>query len=304
MLTQAQVQRYTVESGLRDIMIAEKEVVLTFLLQLLSERGILDRLAFKGGTCLRKIFIGSQGRFSTDLDFTGIEEHDHEEIILDMMQAFEQVFHGIQFAIPDEGYYETQDGLSWGVNPTYSHDWNASGVSEIKLQISRCETPTLPTERRAQIEQSYFRFLPFAPADITCLALPEILAEKIRACYQRNKARDIYDLGMFATRPLDQALIRRLLVLKLWQAQDTFDPARMLQKFEDGREFDWDDLRQLLNRAVVIDRERITADCVRGFGFLANLTDDERTLTRDQYQREQAVADRLRADLHVASGRQ
>ena len=79
MLTQPQVQRYSAESGLRDIMIAEKEVVLTFLLQLLSERGILDRLAFKGGTCLRKMFIGSQGRFSTDLDFTGIEEHDHED---------------------------------------------------------------------------------------------------------------------------------------------------------------------------------------------------------------------------------
>jgi hypothetical protein len=33
MLTQPQVQRHAVESGLRDIMIAEKEVVLTFLLQ-------------------------------------------------------------------------------------------------------------------------------------------------------------------------------------------------------------------------------------------------------------------------------
>jgi predicted nucleotidyltransferase component of viral defense system len=296
MLTQAQMQRYSNESGLRDIMIAEKEVVLTFLLQLLSERGILDRLAFKGGTCLRKMFIGAQGRFSTDLDFTGIEEHDHEEVILDMMTAFEQTYHGIQFAIPDEGYYETQDGLSWGVNPTYSHDWNQGG-SEIKLQISRRETPTLPTERRAQIEQSYFRLLPFVPAEIACLALPEILAEKIRACYQRNKARDIYDLGIFAGRPLDQALIRSLVVLKLWHARDTFDPARLIQRFQDGRDFDWDDLRQLLNRAVVIDRERITADCARGFGFLANLRDDERVLARDQYQREQAVAERVRAGL-------
>ena len=139
--------------------------------------------------------------------------------------------------------------------------------------------------------------MPFAPAEIVCLALPEILAEKIRACYQRNKARDIYDLGVFATRPLDQALIRRLVVLKLWQARDTFDPARLMRKFEDGRDFDWDDLGQLVNRAVDIDRERITADCVRGFGFLANLTDDERTLAQDKYQREQAVADRVRADL-------
>jgi predicted nucleotidyltransferase component of viral defense system len=212
MLTQAQVQRYAVESGLRDIMIAEKEVVLTFLLQLLSERGILNRLAFKGGTCLRKMFVGSQGRFSTDLDFTGIEEHDHQDMILEMMAAFEQPFHGIGFAIPDN-YYETQDGQSWGVNPTYSHDWNASGVSEIKLQVSRRETPTLPVERLLQIDQSYFKFLPFVPAEITCLALPEILAEKIRASYQRNKARDIYDLGMFARRPLDQALVRRLVGL-------------------------------------------------------------------------------------------
>lgn len=297
MLTQPQVQRYSNESGLRDIMIAEKEVVLTFLLQLLSERGILDRMAFKGGTCLRKMFLGTQGRFSTDLDFTGIEGHDHEEVILAMMDAFEQPFHGIQFAIADEGYYETQDGLSWGVNPTYAHEWNASGVSEVKLQISRRETPTLPTERRLQIEQSYSRLLPFAPAEITCLALEEILAEKIRACYQRNKARDIFDLGVFATRPLNQPLIRRLVVLKLWQARDSFDPARLMQKFRDGMEFDWDDLAQLVRRTVVIDRERITADCVRGFGFLAELTDEEKIVASDRYQREHAVVERLRAEL-------
>ncbi len=88
MLSKSQIQRYSAESGLRDIMIAEKEVVLTFLLQLLKERKVLDRFAFKGGTCLRKMVIGSQGRFSTDLDFTALEVHDHEEIILD------QILHG------------------------------------------------------------------------------------------------------------------------------------------------------------------------------------------------------------------
>ena len=38
MLTQPQVQRYSAQSGLRDIMIAEKEVILTYVLQLFSER--------------------------------------------------------------------------------------------------------------------------------------------------------------------------------------------------------------------------------------------------------------------------
>jgi predicted nucleotidyltransferase component of viral defense system len=293
-LPHPQVQRYSAESGLRDIMIAEKEVVLTFLLQLLSERGMLDRFAFKGGTCLRKMVIGSQGRFSTDLDFTALEEHDHEAIILDMMDAFAQPFHGIQFSISDDCYYETQDGLSWGINPTYAHAWNSSGESEVRLQISRRETPTLATGRRPHCEQSYFRLLPFAPADVMCLALPEIIAEKIRACYQRNKARDIYDLGMFATRPLVGSLIRRLVVLKLWQARDTFDPALLMRKFEDGRAFDWDDLSQLVRRTVVVDRHKITTDCIRGYRFLLDLTEEERQLASDPHQRERALWQKLR----------
>jgi predicted nucleotidyltransferase component of viral defense system len=297
MLLQPQVQRYSAESGLRDIMIAEKEVVLTFLLQLLSERSMLDRLAFKGGTCLRKMVIGSQGRFSTDLDFTALEEHDHETVILNMMAAFEQPFHDIQFTIPDDSYYETQDGLSWGVNPTYTHAWNGSGESEVKLQISRREIPTLAMERRPQCEQSYFRLLPFAPAAINCLALPEIIAEKIRACYQRNKARDIYDLGMFATKPLDQPLIRRLVVLKLWQARDTFDPERLMKKFEEGRAFDWDDLGQLVRRTAAVNREKITADCVKGYRFLLDLAEEERLLANDGYQRERALCQKLRAEV-------
>jgi hypothetical protein len=70
-----------------------------------------------------------------------------------MMTAFEQPFHGIQFAIDTDDFYETQqDTLSWGVNPTYAYDWNQSGDSEIKLQISRRETPTLPTELIRQQE--------------------------------------------------------------------------------------------------------------------------------------------------------
>jgi hypothetical protein len=244
------------------------------------------------------MFIGSQGRFSTDLDFTGLAEHDHEDVILEMMAAFEQPFHGIPFAIADDDYYETADTLSWGANPTYTRDWNQRGASEVKLQISRRETPTLPTVRLPQLEQSCFRFLPFAPAEITCLALPEMLAEKIRACYQRNKARDIYDLGMFATRPLDRNLIRRLVVLNLWQSNHTFDPARLMQKFRDGREFDWDDLGQLVRRTAVVDRARITADCVRGFGFLAELSEEEHVLARDAHQRENALKERLLQGLH------
>jgi|SRR5579862_471885 len=294
MLTQPQVQRYAAESGLRDMMIAEKEVVLTHLLQLLAERGLLSKLAFKGGTCIRKMFIGSQGRFSTDLDFTGLEEHDHEDVILEMMAAFEEPFQGIKFDIPGEGYYEAVDGISWGVNPTYSHEWNKSAESEIRLQISRRETPTLKPEPRSQLEQSYFKFLSFAPADINCLSLQEILSEKIRACYQRAKTRDVYDLGVFATKPLNQPLIRRLVVLKLWQAHDVFEPDRFLQKFRDSKAFDWDDLKQLIRKNQPLDPATLLADCLRGYSFLEKLTPEEASLAKDRHQREHGLWERLR----------
>ncbi len=271
--------------------------MLTYLLQLLAERGILDKLAFKGGTCLRKMFIGSGGRFSTDLDFTRLEEHDHEEIILDMMGAFEHPFHGIQFSIRDDGYYQTQDGLSWGVNPTYAHSWNPGGQSEIRLQVSRRKFPTLPLSRNAQCPQNYFRHLPFTPIDITCLALPEIIAEKIRACYQRSKARDIYDLSVFATRPLDQPLIRRLVVLKLWQAHDAFVPEAFLGKFADINDFDWEDLRQLVRQTQAIQPDRITAACLRGYAFLAELDPAERVLADDLHHRDHATWRMLRNNL-------
>lgn len=271
--------------------------MLTYLLQFPAEHGILEKLVFKGGTCLRKMFVGARGRFSADLDFTASEEHDHEDLILGMMEVFEKPFHGIQFSIPEGGCYETQDGLSWGVTPVYAHDWNADGGTEIKLQISRREIPTLSPTLREQRRQSCFRHLPFMPVDIRCLALPEIIAEKIRACYQRGKARDVYDLGMFAVQPLDQPLIRRLVVLKLWQARDAFDPAALMAAFKDERAFDWNDLERLVRRDQPVNPDRIIAGCLRGFAFLADLTERERALAKDRYQRERTLWEQLRKEI-------
>ena len=157
--------------------------------------------------------------------------------------------------------------------------------------------PTLPPTRNAQHIQSYFRHLPFDPVDITCLALPEIIAEKVRACYQRSKARDIYDLSVFATRPLDRPLIRRLVVLKLWQASDAFDPEALMAKFDDAAAFDWDDLRQLVRRTQPIEPARITAACLKGFAFLTELDPSEADLVADPHQRDQTSWRMLRDNL-------
>lgn len=46
------------------------DIAQDLLLRELHGRGVLDALVFKGGTSLRKLCAGNQGRFSLDLDFS------------------------------------------------------------------------------------------------------------------------------------------------------------------------------------------------------------------------------------------
>ena len=297
MLSLAQTNRYAAASGIRDITIIETEIIQTYLLQLMADRGFLDRVAFKGGTCIRKLFTGKSGRFSTDLDFTSIEDREAEDFVIDMIDDFKEPFHGIQFGIDEEAYYVTKS--SWGVNVIYKHEWNQGDYNEIRLQVSQREAPTMPLCIRPQCMQNYFEHLPFEPVEISCLALPEIIAEKLRACYERSKARDIYDLATFATRPMDHPLVRRLAVLKLWQAGTEFNPEKLLEKFGNTNAWDWEDVRRLVPRTKPVDAGRLAAECQRGFVFLRDLSADEARLAADRYGHEQALWKTLGEELQA-----
>jgi predicted nucleotidyltransferase component of viral defense system len=167
------------------------------------------------------------------------------------------------------------------VEPRYQHDL---GGGLLKLQVSHRETPTLPPDSRRQLEISYFKLLPFQPADLPCLRIEEILAEKIRATYQRNKPRDIWDLDNFAGRPFHEPLIRKLVIIKLWQVRDSFSSDRWNAKLNDARVWDWYDLRQLV-RGGESDPKLILERCAKRFAFLADMNADEAALAADPYQR-------------------
>lgn len=292
MLTHLQLQRFAHESGIKTLDIVEKEVVLTYFLQLLSERGFLTDVAFKGGTCIRKTWLGANGRFSTDVDFTAMNrEKSAADYVLQLAEITAEPFHGIQFQVDmgNKGWYETGDGVSWGAEPRYQHALN-SGV--LKLQVSHREIPTLPPNARRQLEISYFKLLPFKPADLHCLRIEEILAEKIRATYQRNKPRDIWDIDNFAGRPFNEPLIRKLVIIKLWQARDSFSSDRWNSKLNDASAWHWDDLRQLISGGVS-DPERMLKRCAKRFAFLAEMNADEAALAADPYQRKHDIHQKL-----------
>lgn len=69
-LTLGHVLRHAPSQGEQGLEAALIDVAQDLLLRDLDESGVIDDLAFKGGTSLRKLFAGTAGRFSTDLDFS------------------------------------------------------------------------------------------------------------------------------------------------------------------------------------------------------------------------------------------
>ncbi|MDR2988195.1 MAG: nucleotidyl transferase AbiEii/AbiGii toxin family protein, partial [Nocardiopsaceae bacterium] len=61
------------------------DIAQDLLLRELHHSGALDALVFKGGTALRKLYAGNQGRFSLDLDFSLGVPTDPDAVILDLV---------------------------------------------------------------------------------------------------------------------------------------------------------------------------------------------------------------------------
>jgi len=151
------IDLYARNSGLRDKLVGERDVVLTYALHALVETGVLDHLCFKGGTCLRKVVFGSAGRFSEDLDFTLDTELDGDDVLVRLVETFNSEHHGVVFELDD--YYKTDSDSSFGGDVRYRHDWNDAGW--FRLQVSLRERPTLPAVMQTMQRQAYFDFLEF-----------------------------------------------------------------------------------------------------------------------------------------------
>lgn len=289
------VDLFARNSGLRDKLLAERDVVLTYAIRALLDDGVMAHLAFKGGTCLRKIIFGSTGRFSEDLDFTLDTDLPEDDVLVQLVDAFNREHYGVTFTLDD--YYMTDDDASFGGEVLYRHAWNNAG--RFRLQVSLRERPTLPATLKAMKPQTYFAYLEFDPFDVRVMETVEMIAEKVRATYQRAKVRDLYDLHRFATTPFDGDLLRRLTVLKLWQVCDRLDPEGFFEKLRSGK-YDWDDLRRLIRHTERIDPNEILATIESRFAVLRDLSEIELAIIKDASSGwNEPLAKMLRADIRA-----
>jgi len=258
--------------------VAERDVVLTYVLKILSDT-ISPRLAFKGGTCLKKVYFGNVGRFSMDLDFTSsnisLGELKHE-----LRQTLHKSNHyDVEFEIVEENVRTAFDvGVeSYLAIIRYAHSWNAG---EFTLEVSYREEPLLPFQEVLLYDEMYFRFCEFSRFAVRCLQKEELLAEKLRAAFQRLRARDLYDLYLFSGRPFDKDIVRQLVVVKCWNVREPFNPDALLSSISEGK-YDWDDLQRLVRRGDLPSEEIVTKKVIGEYAFLKDLDRDLLRIVND-----------------------
>jgi predicted nucleotidyltransferase component of viral defense system len=274
-------------AGGRDAAIID--VAQDLLLRELHAEGILDALVFKGGTALRKLYAGHEGRFSTDLDFSLVSAHDDpDDVTLALVEAITGRSIG-PFT------YDTQERRGkWLM--TFAHPFGDEGAGlSSKLDVS----PPVwldPAHRGWVPMPVHAAYGDLQLPQLQTMRLEENLAEKISRLNRTTTARDMYDLAWIAANErrlggLDKPLIRRLVVLKIWvdahgvtgskaswkaaHEPSAFDPGQWLRR-RTAAEFDLEDIGAL---AVPPPTEKELAEQVRmHYTFLAGLDDLERQI--------------------------
>jgi len=175
--------------------VLERDYCLSWFLVGLSRSPLRDRLAFKGGTALKKCYFGDY-RFSEDLDFTLTTATSWEELERGLTTAFEETRQGsgmdIRFDHVDRHAHEN----SHTVYLAYEGPLPRGPGKSVKTDITIRERIVLPLEERP-ILRGYdeYRDLP-QDARLRVYSLDEVAVEKTVALLDRarNEPRDLYDL--------------------------------------------------------------------------------------------------------------
>jgi len=194
----------------------EKDQAITLALGVLARQPYIRKMVFKGGTALGKAYFRDY-RFSGDLDFT--VSADVTEDLLGSAKAFVQA--GERDGIRFTGMRREPTRASGRSVRLRSEDMNGhpnSILVEMSLREKVLRTP------EPRLLHDPYRVLE-GDVRIPTMALPEILAEKVRALLMRRKARDLYDLWSLLRRnvPVEEDLVEAK--LGWWKPRMRYDAA-------------------------------------------------------------------------------
>ena len=265
MISQGYLSRhFQGRSGMADP--ALLDVAQDYALKFLHDQGVFELgIVLKGGTSLRKLRAGNAGRFSTDLDFA-TPDVEAAALLLDMLDGAE--LFDVRFTLEDREELRAKLIVETPL-----------GRPTIPARVEVSPRPLwLPTQAMAPVGLAVHKGYEFTLPAIPAPALEESLAEKLAAWRRRRKLRDLYDLDYFGHGALDEPLVRRLTVLKVWHdvvndglGTKPFDPGEIIAD-TDGRGLESEDIG-LLTQPV--EPQKWLAYVGSRYAFVAALDPEE-----------------------------
>jgi hypothetical protein len=175
--------------------VLERDYCLAWILVGLSRSPLRTRLAFKGGTALKRCYFGDY-RFSEDLDFTLTEKTSWDAIELGFAAAFAETYRASGIVVRLDHADRNAHENSHTFYLAYDGPLPGGPGKSVKVDITIRERIVLPLEDRAVLRgYDEYRDLP-EDAQVRVYSLDEVAVEKTVALLDRarNEPRDLYDL--------------------------------------------------------------------------------------------------------------
>ncbi len=155
------------------------------LVAIFSNQRVADRVIFRGGTALHKLFFPASGRYSEDIDLVQRDAGPIGEVIDAMRETLDSWLGSPKWK-QGQGRFTLY----------YRFETSFAPVSTVRLKIeinTREHFSVLGTTTRPFIVSNpWFG----GTANLAIYHLDELLGTKMRALYQRKKGRDLYDLWL------------------------------------------------------------------------------------------------------------
>ena len=190
MIQPGEIARLAHRLGLGDKTI-EKDYVLTWTLLAIAESPLRNRLAFKGGTALKKVYVPDY-RFSEDLDFTLLDDISNDGLTAALEPLFAWLRREVNITLAVRRVEVHQTG-----NPAIYLNYVGPLGGDLssrffKTDFTRDEVLLFPlVEAPLHVPYSDCRS---RNQTLHVYAPEEILAEKLCALLGRTEPRDLYDV--------------------------------------------------------------------------------------------------------------
>ncbi|PCJ83982.1 MAG: nucleotidyltransferase [Flavobacteriales bacterium] len=165
-----------------DAQVEQDLVIEKALLQLFSDPFLQERLAFRGGTALHKLFLKPQVRYSEDIDLVQIKE----EAIKDTLAAVRKQ---IDFLGKPSVKQKANNNTL-----VFRFESDIPPVINLRLKIEINCREHFSVLGYKEVEHTVENTWASGSCTLTTFEAEEMLGTKLRALYQRKKGRDLFDL--------------------------------------------------------------------------------------------------------------